>query len=233
MQNSTCINTYTHTHAHTHTHTHTHTRTHTHTASHTPCRTPAGRCQQDAKADSGLRGPATRGRQHVPRTRKLQSLKVSTVRHCTRYRAIFILIIALYRSTFACNRVRTHSITKWVIKEFDNVLIPEQDHGLFYSMEAYVIRWAFIITVVRELEGLAPGMGPFARDRQYQKSLLNSNNGRGGSGEAGSGDGRKSRQKQNENESDSDAEADSDDECRKILESGGRDRCAYFFWQGT
>ena len=143
-----------------------------------------------------------------------------------------ILIIAHHRSTFACNRVRTNSITKWVVKEFDNVLIPDQDHGLFYSMEAYVIRWAYIITVVRELEGLAgPGMGPFARDRRYQKSLLNSNN--GGGGEASSEEGRKSRQKQNENDSDSDSEADRDDECRKILESGGRDRCAYFFWQGT
>ena len=91
-----------------------------------------------------------------------------------------------------------------------------------------MIRWAYIVTVVRELEGLTPGQGPFARDRQYQKSLLNSNNGRGGEV-----DGTKSgRKKENENESDSDSEVDSDDECHKILESGGRDRCAYYFWQG-
>ena len=33
-------------------------------------------------------------------------------------------------------------------------------------------------------------------------------------------------------ESDSESEDDNDDECKRILESGGRDRCAYFFWQG-
>ncbi len=32
--------------------------------------------------------------------------------------------------------------------------------------------------------------------------------------------------------SSSESEADSDDETSKILESGGRDKCAYFFWQG-
>ena len=82
------------------------------------------------------------------------------------------LLILSSRSTFACNRVRTHALIKWVIKEFDNVVVPEQDHGVFYSMEAYVIRWAFVITVVRELEGLTPGQGPFAKDREYQKSLV-------------------------------------------------------------
>ncbi len=75
------------------------------------------------------------------------------------------------RSTFACNRVRTHTLTKWVVKEFDNVLVPESEHGLFYCQEAYVIRWAYIITVVRELEGLTPGYGPFAQDRKYRKRL--------------------------------------------------------------
>lgn len=51
------------------------------------------------------------------------------------------------RSTFACNRVRTNGVTKWVIKEFDNVEVPDQDIGVFYSSESYVIRWAFTITV--------------------------------------------------------------------------------------
>ena len=38
-------------------------------------------------------------------------------------------------------------MTKWVIKEFDNVEVPDQEIGVFYSSEAYVIRWAFTITV--------------------------------------------------------------------------------------
>ena len=75
------------------------------------------------------------------------------------------------RSSFSCNRVRTNTITKWVVKEFDNILIPEEDHGLFYTQEAYVLRWGYEITVVRKLEGLTPGSGPFAQDRIYQKKL--------------------------------------------------------------
>ena len=42
----------------------------------------------------------------------------------------------------------------------------------------------------------------------------------------------KSHEEKGEWESSSESEADSDDECSKILESGGRDKCAYFFWQG-
>ena len=38
-------------------------------------------------------------------------------------------------------------MTKWVIKEFDNVEVPDQDIGVFYSSEAYVVRWAYTITV--------------------------------------------------------------------------------------
>lgn len=41
-----------------------------------------------------------------------------------------------------------------------------------------------------------------------------------------------SRREQGEWASSSESEADSDDETSKILESGGRDKCAYFFWQG-
>ena len=43
--------------------------------------------------------------------------------------------------------MRTNGVTKWVIKEFDNVVVPDQDIGIFYSSESYVIRWAFTITV--------------------------------------------------------------------------------------
>jgi len=38
-------------------------------------------------------------------------------------------------------------VKKWVIKEFDNVVIPSQQHGVFYSSEAYIIRWGYQISV--------------------------------------------------------------------------------------
>lgn len=51
------------------------------------------------------------------------------------------------RSSFSCNRVRTVDVKKWVIKEFDNVPVPGQHLGVFYSSEAYVIRWGYQISV--------------------------------------------------------------------------------------
>ena len=63
------------------------------------------------------------------------------------YTADCFFLLTAHRSTFACNRVRPLKITKWVIKEFENVEVPESDHGVFYSSESYVIRWAFTITV--------------------------------------------------------------------------------------
>ena len=63
------------------------------------------------------------------------------------------------RSTFACNRVRSQKVEKYRVKESDSVLINEQDNHLFYSGEGYIIRWSYVITVVRELEGLTPGKG--------------------------------------------------------------------------
>ncbi len=81
--------------------------------------------------------------------------------------------------------------------------------------------------VVRELEGLVPGKGMFARDRAYQKSLQEARGvGCEGPAEATS-DGRKSGKEVLDSD-DSDEEEGEED----ILESGGRDRCAYFFWQG-
>lgn len=127
------------------------------------------------------------------------------------------------RSSFACNRVRTLSVTKWVIKEYENVLVPEDKSGLFFSAEGYVIRWAYRITVVKELEGLTPGAGQFAQDKKYQKSLqAQSAKVEDSAKPKTSGDG-----------SDSESEDNNNEECRKLLESGGRDRCAYFFWQGN
>ena len=99
------------------------------------------------------------------------------------------------------------------------MLVPEDRHGLFFSAEGYVIRWAFRITVVKELEGLTPGAGQFAQDKKYQRSLQGAKADEETKAKTGGG-------------SDSESEDNNNEECRKLLESGGRDRCAYFFWQG-
>jgi hypothetical protein len=79
--------------------------------------------------------------------------------------------------------------------------------------------------VVRELEGLTPGKGIFARDRAYQKSLQEAREGK--AGEAAPS--KQAAAAPSKECDDSDA---SEDEDGDVLESGGRDRCAYFFWQG-
>ena len=84
----------------------------------------------------------------------------------------FHYVYVFCRSTFACNRVHPNKCIKWVIKDNDNIVVPESDHGLFYSQEAYVIRWSYRITVVKELEGLSPGMGMFARERKVQRERV-------------------------------------------------------------
>jgi hypothetical protein len=43
--------------------------------------------------------------------------------------------------------VRTIDVKKWVIKEFDNVEVPGQHFGVFYTSEAYVVRWGYQISV--------------------------------------------------------------------------------------
>lgn len=139
------------------------------------------------------------------------------------------------RSTFACNRVHSQDLTKYHIKEFDNVVVTKDRHGIFYSGEGYVFRWAYTITVVRELEGLTPGEGLFAKDRKYQKESLekqlakqhgvNRENGK-------TSDSPSTKRKMGEDDSSDEEVNESDDETRRFLESGGRDRCAYFFWQG-
>ena len=140
------------------------------------------------------------------------------------------------RSTFACNRVYTKELTKWHVKEFDNVIVPPKDHGIFYSEEGYVFRWAYIITVVRELEGLTPGQGMFAKDRQHQKRLKQEKESKENKleGNDSSADEKKKKKNSAEDEvnTSSEEEENSDDECQRILESGGRDRAAFFFWQG-
>ena len=82
--------------------------------------------------------------------------------------------------------------------------------------------------IVRELEGLGPGQGIFARDRAYQKSLQEAKNGKPPPTKKE----KRAPVPGEESESDSDAEEEEDEEQKRVLESGGRDRCAYFFWQG-
>ena len=105
------------------------------------------------------------------------------------------------------------------------MLVPEKDQGIFYTNEAYVLRWAYQITVVRELEGLTPGSGPFAQDRKYRKRLQEQKEGKIPNGE-------KSVKKKKEDSDSECSDVESDEEYQRVLESGGRDRCAYFFWQG-
>ena len=128
------------------------------------------------------------------------------------------------RSTFACNRVRLSNLSIWHIKEYDKVLLTDKEAGLFYSGEGYVIRWGYTITVVRELEGLTPGTGGFARDRILNKKRTKKEE----EPKAISSDTGGVK----DSDSSEDEDKESDDEVRRVLESSGRDRCAYFFWQG-
>ena len=143
------------------------------------------------------------------------------------------------RSTFACNRVRSQAIMKYLVKDSDNILLPEEVHGIFYSGEGYVMRWSYVITVVRELEGLTPGEGMFAKDRKYQKNLLekqlqkqiSASQGQGREVDTQLSKIQSEKNKKADDSSDEDVN-ESDEESRRVLESGGRDRVAYFFWQG-
>ncbi len=128
------------------------------------------------------------------------------------------------RSSFACSRVRSQKIEKYLVKDSDNILLPEKSHGIFYSGEGYVFRWLYIITIVKELEGLTPGAGMFARDRQYQKDLNNKKNKQT--------DNKTLKKDITEDESSDEEVNEEDEESKRVLESGGRDRVAYFFWQG-
>lgn len=65
------------------------------------------------------------------------------------------------RSSFACNRVRSQNVSKYCIKEHDSVLLDERNNAIFYTGEGYILRWGYIITVVKELEGLTPGKGKY------------------------------------------------------------------------
>ena len=53
------------------------------------------------------------------------------------------------------SKVATVAVKQWWIKEYDHSLLSEEDVGIFYSAEGYVIRWAFRATILRCLEGLS------------------------------------------------------------------------------
>ncbi len=79
------------------------------------------------------------------------------------------------------------------------------------------------------MDGLVPGQGAFARDRQYQKDLA-AKQSRSSSPETPK---KKEERKFSSSElSEASDVEENDEESRRILETGGRDRCAYFFWQG-
>ena len=72
----------------------------------------------------------------------------------------------------------------------------------------------------------------FARDRKYQRSLQAQQAGRSAAEPADDKDSKAEKRPKSELSDSEHSDMDEDDECKRILESGGRDRCAYFFWQG-
>lgn len=70
----------------------------------------------------------------------------------------------------------------------------------------------------------------FARDREYQRSLQAAREGK--SAQAPPADKKRRAAAAAGEVTDSDSSDDESEEEKGMLESGGRDRCAYFFWQG-
>ena len=88
----------------------------------------------------------------------------------------------------------------------------------------------FNLKVVRELEGIVPGQGPFAQDRQYRRDKAVEKE--RASPPADTKKEQKNAPKKEGTLSDESDVEENDEESRRILETGGRDKVAYFFWQG-
>lgn len=62
--------------------------------------------------------------------------------------------------------VKTKSVTKWVIQEYDYLKIEPEDLNEFYSGDSYIVRWEYQITVTgRELNGKPSKHNLTGRDR--------------------------------------------------------------------
>lgn len=101
--------------------------------------------------------------------------------------------------------------------------------GLYYNYCEGIGRidtWSRLVKIVFLLFDILLPSGMFARDRKYQKEKA------GKSGEVLGSSANGAKSINNDDSSDDDLDK-LDDDSRKVLESGGRDCCAYFFWQGT
>lgn len=62
--------------------------------------------------------------------------------------------------------VKTKSVTKWMIQEYDYVKIPEDELGEFYSGDSYILRWEYQLNCTgRELNGNPSKHNLTGRDR--------------------------------------------------------------------
>lgn len=62
--------------------------------------------------------------------------------------------------------VKTKSVTKWMIQEYDYVKIPDEELGEFYSGDSYILRWEYQLNVTgRELNGNPSKHNLTGRDR--------------------------------------------------------------------
>ena len=83
--------------------------------------------------------------------------------------------------------------------------------------------------MVRELEGLSLGQGILSCGHSYKRSQQKANEGKTPPMTEEAQDATTAGA---ESDSDSSLGEEEGEEEKRMLESGGRDRCAYFFWHG-